>query len=371
MKVIPIQGFNINSNIEVVVRAFTHSEVCSLYGIVPKEPNTMENMYIDKIKFVNKENLYLYAESEDVENIINKFQGISMFAIVDSKTNIHHELYDLKVALSMIYIAYRMKEESDYFQKRVGTNNQSDFFKGFTPNGYFVKSGGIQSIYWDVKIGTKLIDENDFYASMPVYYLGEKPDSWRIPEYRYQDLRISGDIQEQVNEISLTIIKNNVMSGKLISAMHELYHTLPSENMDVTIILYATILETLLLSKKEVGQREKVSVRAACLLQHQGKFQAKRYISTWIYQFYDFRNKIIHEGKSYGELIQENQVMDTWGVPLIKHVIFNIIKQIILQDITTVDQIKDMVEINKKQDELISAFDYIKEDGLNLVYEED
>jgi hypothetical protein len=359
MKIIPIQGLKIDDIIIIPVRVYKLSEL--LKAFEGKEIEKQEDtVYIDKFTFVNRNNLSIIIKNEiEEDNILNKFKDTKTFVAIDIRPNKFTEFYDLRVSLSMIYIAYRMKLE-----------RKNEFFKQIlTTHGYFTENY-IISTRWDIKIGTKPIDENDFDGSLPVYYtMDDMPDSWKMIHRGREYLDINTDISNEIKKLYAGIIKRNEMAAKLRAALNLLYTTLNFNNLDVIIPIYATILETLLLNKNEDNQRRKVSVRSACLIKDNANYKAKEYIANWIYHFYEYRNSIVHDGKSYVELQIDESVTFDNTISLIQHIIFNIIKIIVTKEIDCIKDITDIVDINGKNDNLTNNFDYITK-KLIMYYEE-
>lgn len=362
MKVIPIQGMYIRKNINVVVQAFSEQMLFNMLEFKGNKKAEKNKCYIDEFTFVDKNNLMSKIKDiHEVNQILNKFEGTQTFAIINTRLNKYEEFYDLKVALSIIYIAQRWKIENKY-----------SFFRQLTvSHGYFTENG-IESTRWDVSIGEKAVDKNDYDLTIPVYYtIDDMEDSWRNIRYEYKYMRIEEDISDEINKISLCIVKQNKFSNKLRSALYLLFNTLKFENKDLVIIMYATILETLLLSENEDNQRKKVSVRAACLIKDLGKYEEKEYIANWVYYFYKYRNAIVHEGKSFIELQSDDEfIVFNHSLVLIQHLIFNLIKVFVETDINSIEDIRNIVVNNKKNDKLNNGFDYISE-KMNFNYEED
>lgn len=363
MKVIPIQGLNIKGNIGVVVQVFNERMLIQALGISELGNVNVDNKYyIDEFTFVDRSNLVSkIKDSKEVEKILIKFKETKTFAIINTRLNKYTEFYDLKVALSIIYIA-----------KRCRTESENDFLNILGVNyGYFTSSG-IKSTKWHVSIGEKNIDENDFDLTIPVYYtIDDMPESWSIPKHMNESMSVQEDISYEINKISLSIVKSNEISDKLRSSLYLLFNTLKFENIDLVIIMYSTILETLLLAKNEDNQRKKVSIRSACLIKNLGNYQEKEYIASWVYDFYKYRNSIVHDGKSFIELQQGDEfVVFNHSLTLIQHLIFNLIKIFVDMEINSIQHIKSIVENNKEIDKLNNAFDYISK-NITLNYEED
>lgn len=354
MKIIPIKGLSIKEPIICPVRAYKLSDFVTL------DDDHKDNNWIDKFIFVNRDMLPELIENKvDVKNALNKFKDIETFVIINIRENSLTEFYDLRVALSIIYISYRMKVE-----------RKKDFFNQVSVRFGYFDENYIKSTRWDVSIGTKSVDENDFAATIPVYYtIYDEPESWRKAIYESEFLNINTSISDEIDKISAGLIVRNDMSIKLRYVFNLLYSTLRFNNLDLIIPAYATILETLLLGENEDNQRKKVSVRSACLIGDGESYKAKEYISSWVYYFYKYRNAIVHNGKHYLELALEEPVIFDHTLSLIQHLIFNIIKIISNNNIENVKKIIGYVTKNGKEDNLTNNFDYINEQ-LRMYYEE-
>lgn len=361
MKIIPLEGLKIDQSTDVLVQAYSYKFLAEAFNWTLNE-DEKEEIYTDYIAFCRKDKLkYKKISARDIKNIFDKFPKAESFAIMNTRFNKYSEFYDLKVAISIMYLANRMKTETE-----------TDFFKQiYLRSGYHTKKG-VTLTNCHLSIGTKGVDENDYDLTIPVYYtMDEDIESWRTPTHYHNFLNISEDIKNEVDEISLAIIKPNKMSTKLRSALYLVFNTLKFDNIDLVVIMYSTILETLLLSDNEDTQRKKVSVRAACLISNSEKKERKEYIAYWVNYFYKYRNAIVHDGKSFINLQQGSEfVIFDHTLSLIQHLIFNIIKIIIKEDISDISDIKTIVKSNINIDGLENGFDYIGE-NMTLNYEED
>lgn len=355
MKIIPIQGLYIKEPLICPVRAYKLSDFTEV-----SDEKEQDKVYVDNFVFVNRGNLSIVVKNEiEVRNALTKFKDIETFAVISIRPNKLTEFYDLRVALSIIYIAFRMKVE-----------RRTEFFQQINLRYAYFDEDYITSTRWDVKIGTKSIDENDFDATIPVYYTtDDEPESWRNVIYDTKILRIDMCISDEIKKLYYGIIKRNEMSIKLRYVFNLLYSTLQFNNLDLVIPTYATILETLLLGENEDNQRKKVSVRSACLIKDGDCYKAKEYIANWVFYFYKYRNAIVHDGKNYLELSSEEIVVFDHAISLIQHLIFNIIKIIVNKNITCIKDIIEYVTDNGKTDCLENNFDYISE-NMTMYYEE-
>jgi len=361
-KIFPIQGLTLSTPITVPIRSYTNSDLVQLFGLPEKNLYNKEYVFIDEFTFVSHNQLDKYIQNKhDLDEINIKFPNIETFALIGQRGSQLYEIYDLKVALSIIYFANRLAIES-----------VKDFFKySLVSYGYYSESG-INSCYWDVKIGSIPITQNDFDGTIETLYLDDnEPESWKKPVYIKNNLIINADIQKYVNMLSIKLLGRDEMSLKLRSALKFIYDTFPYHNVDSNIITYSTVLETLLLKENESGtQRKQVSVRAACLIADKQNYEAKKYISNWIFYFYNYRNKIVHGGKSYLEFHAEEPVIFRHATSLITHIIFALIKEVLINNIKSISCIKEIVQINGTKDNLNNNFNYIQENDLQLYYEE-
>lgn len=109
----------------------------------------------------------------------------------------------------------------------------------------------------------------------------------------------------------MTIMKGKEEYLKLKSALYLYYDILDLKiNETMTTIIIATIFETLLLSDKESNQRKKVAVRAACLIADGQGHRRIQFIANRIYQFYGYRNALVHDGKNLLELDDGEVIVD-------------------------------------------------------------
>ena len=360
MKIVPVQGLILNEpeHLDVVIQAHTGEEIAMIMQVSIPNDSFKKKVFLDTVYFVKYSELRKFSPIE-YEKIIAQFPNTKTFALIECRYNKWAEIYYLKISLSIIYIAKRWKNEID-----------SDFFdQSRTMNAYFTRDG-LKSTIWDVTLGSRELDSNDFDLTIPCYYtIDDLPDTYRLPVHRYHTLKIDSSIQTEIEKMSTVLIKNSRISSKLKSALNLLYTTFSFSNLDLIIPTYGTILETLLLENNEENQRKKVAVRAACLIQDKQSIGKKRYISNWIYYFYKYRNMIVHDGKSHLHIRVEEEVIFNNAVNLIQHVIYSLIKIYADSNIENINQVKDIVNKNKSADGFSSAFEYIDE-KLCMYYEE-
>lgn len=73
--------------------------------------------------------------------------------------------------------------------------------------------------------------------------------------------------------------------------------------------------------------------------------------------FYEYRNAIVHDGKSYLDFVSENDFCNI--LSKMKNLIYCIIKYYVDNKIETINEVKEIVTNNMKQDKLENAFKYI------------
>lgn len=390
MRIFPIQGLLIKNReyISVPIPGYSIAELNNIFEI--RQGENLNHILAESIVFIDKKYLNKYIEESVYKKIINESPQVDTFALANNKWNKWSEIYYLKIALSIIYISNRMSLEDLNYQAHLDNHasiyanleedfkmqfinfiNQSHNFinKSEVMYGFFNKNV-IESTICDIKIGNSPFTNNDFDLTVLSYCtLDDEPEFITKLPYQNRTLIVTEDISANILKIFNVLKEGSKISRKLNSVFNLLYSTLPHQNMDMVITTYATILETLLLSDNEDKQRKKVSVRSACLVANETSYKMKSYIATLIYHFYEYRNAIIHDGKSHIQLRLEEDVVFNRVVSLTQHLIYSVIKEIILNNITEIRDIKLLVTNNCKADNLDNGFDYIS-DKIEIIYVE-
>lgn len=287
--------------------------------------------------------------------------------IYSSMANNSQEVYYIKICLAIIYFANRIVGEREP-EKALGRTIEKPFVSDCNLNGYWDKEGSINDNSWYIKLGQKGITYDDFESYITRAYGDDLDDSY---DKRYvfsrQSTYVDVDIclKETLTKLNRMILEDNDMCRRIKSVARLYYEVLsPHCNVNVSIIVLATILETLLLGEDENNQRKKVSVRTACIIYDGYDLEWKSYIADMVYYFYRFRNGIVHDGMNYldyPEITINNLIYNT------KHFIFYLIKKVYQGAITSQEDIIDIVNKNKKQDGIENAFDYISGNAGSLL----
>ncbi|ADZ84322.1 HEPN domain-containing protein [Cellulosilyticum lentocellum] len=368
MLIIPIQGIRIRYKgiIRIIVRAYTAKQMATILGIDINTTNGNDKeMYLEKIDFADKSKLKLAIDlrgedNKEADRVITKYRDCNTFALLDVHTNRYVDIFDLKVAISILYIANRWTEE-----------NTKSFFKQVMLIDAYHTNGGCRRTECAIKIGDRAFDENDFELTIPKYYtsIEDNYNSIVSPLSYLEDMSINENISDTVEKLFLRIILHDKVANSIRSALNLLYSNLTYTNLDTVIPTYATILETLLLGKNESNQRKKVAIRSACLIADSANIEKKRYIANWVYYFYELRNKIVHDGVSHVELRIEYGVIFEHTISFISHLVYNLIKLFVEEEISSLNSVKRIVKKNIKQDKLDNGFEYINENRI-MYYEE-
>ena len=378
MKIVPLTGIHLFDDLSVCTHIYTKDEIEKILGInntefrsenksklddlsfctyictedeiektlginnISKDNNKQKEYYVDKFIFCTKKTLINYIGENESEIVLKKFPGIESFAVFNPRVNAYTEFYDLKVALTEIYLAnrYKNREIETIFNRMMRIYH------------YFDKDDNLVPINCNIKIGTREMDNNDSDLTIPNHYTYDSYElSVRRPEFIKYDLKINNEIQDELIKKFQFIATDTVLSRKMRSVLRMLYNTLSLNDKESLIITYATILETLLLKSKEKDQRKEVSIRAACLLANGRKKEAKKVLASWIYYFYSYRHKIVHGGVSASELHRKDGVIFDNTITIIHNIIVDLI-EVIIEKKYTLNDIKNIVEENKEKDQI-------------------
>lgn len=344
--------------------------------------------------FIN-ENYELINEQE-----IKKCETVVVF---DSMGNNSIEVYYIKIFLSMIYFSYRIdieqKRKNQYFcelhseyaelidivQKGKMQVEEKCLFEDIKFQNYYKKYEGavtknwntrgfsngnyIEDLHWHIRLGKREMDNDDFESYLSRAYGYDLCDSY---DRRYvykptiQQIDITDNMRKIAKDINRLINDGSISGNKMKSAMRLYYEVLMIYcNMNLSIITLSTILETLLLGKDEDNQRKKVSVRAGCIVCDGLEKKWKTAIADEVYFFYNYRNAIVHDGKTYldFEEVELNNIVEN-----IKHIVFEIVKFYYDEKIKNAKKIKELVKKNISSDGLENGFDYISKNAGEVVH---
>lgn len=295
---------------------------------------------------------------------LNQFENdkYDLVIIYQSVRNNSKEINYIKCMLTSLYFANRIVNENVEFES-------SEVFENIIENMYRDKCGNYIQLKSPIKIGCQPADMNSFNESIMRLYGVDLDSEYEgytryLNLYNHRNSELSIDyndsLVDEIDKICKKLNDKSEYSKRMISTFRLYFDTIPEFDLEKNILNYATIFETLLLSDDEIDQRKKVSARGACLLCDGLSFNSKEYIAEIIYQFYSYRNKIVHKGYSYLDLGDE--IFVDKMLNCIKNIIYSLIKRIITKDIKNIEDIKSIVEENKKKDCLKSAFHYVKND---------
>lgn len=286
-------------------------------------------------------------------------------AIIRTCNNNTLEMQILKISITVLFFAERLKHSSKRIPKYPNTcyyiENYHDYFSNYLFDGYWTENG-IYSVSWYIGIGKHALHEDDFERWTTRIYGISLVDSYerraRIPQLDIPHIDLDNILIESIRSIMLKVNSDYEYGKKLRSAFRLYYEVLCNfKNPDYTVIIFCTIFETLLLKNDEDSQRKKVAVRAACITCDNLDFKYKRFVADQVYHFYKYRNAIIHDGK--GLLDFDNELLFNNTLFRIKHIVFCIIKCIVLHDIKKHNELMEIVKKNVQNDGLDQAYEYI------------
>lgn len=291
-----------------------------------------------------------------------EYNDCDLVIIYESIENNSEELNYIKCILTSVYFADRLTNEKIKFES-------SAIFNNLKENYYTDKSNQFSLLRAPIEIGPKPADKNYYNESISRLYginleREYKGHAMYLNSFNIRNSKLFVEyndyLEENISNIINKLNDNSEYSKRMMSAFRLLFDTIQEYDYEKNIISYGTIFETLLLSNDESNQRRKVAVRSACVLCEELNLKEREYIAEIVYQFYSYRNKIVHDGYSFLDLGNEFDVKDMLNC--IKHIIYFLIRKIVIKDIKEIKEIKEIVKSSMINDSLDNAFDYISED---------
>lgn len=387
-KFIPIQGIELTDSILVPLKI--------------KHIYNESHIYYDEIKFltykdytnfINNNEIYVINSSE-----ISECDSIAMYT---SQSHNTIEVFNIKLLVSALYFANRLTDTDGLKEKYIEdfiikhsllkkidkkihdklntlankeyNRNEDEFFKNYILQGYWVHDY-IKSDKWYVKLGNHKINRDDFDQ-----FITRGFSLMLCDEYDRQINFKPKIVKIDTNEVFLSYLsiiltkvnEEDEYSKKLKSVLKIYYNVLGIIDIDNLIVSYITILEALLLKKSEQrAQKNIVAARSACLVADNQCKNRKTFIADIIACLYSYRNQIVHEGKTFLELADESTL--TIIVNSTKHIIYLVIKYILIHDIKNVNEIKKIVKRNLENDNLETITEYItfiKGNPIKIIYD--
>ena len=313
-------------------------------------------------------------------------------AIVSSLCHNTLEVHELKWILSAIYISWRLslilQQEIEYVEREKSFNDskidekrieeaiinfkKDNFFRHCTHDFTLLEDGGVHHS-WYLALGNNPVSKDDFDRYLTRAFSFNITDEYNR-QFNFMPKKTKISVDKNFKNIAGELIgktfnTESKYSKKIQSALRLYFKLINLQDIDDSIITYATVLETLLLKEEESGeQRIKVSARCACLLAHMQERKRKSFVYDIVYQFYGYRNKLVHEGKSILEL--EDDYTTTLIFIYMRNIIAFIFKFIIEWDINSIDEIINVVEKNKLVDSIGSVSEYGSyTGGIPLLYQ--
>lgn len=358
MKYIPVNGLK-----------FTNSFALHWFGVNNRK--IVEFDFFTKKDFENLQiNLCNYSKYD-------KFDSIVRF---DSQCHNSYEVQAIKSLISLLHIVTRMQNTNkrlenylkDFSNIDFNINKEilimeydkkeSDYWKNENLyEAYFDNDNKIVSSAWNVNLGGNPVNRDCFERFSLRYFDDDCADEYNAqfrPLFNCHMLEVNQAMVEKYADI-FELIYSGKENYRKIQSVSYLYFDILNlyRNSNLAVMTIATIFETLLLKKNEDNQRKKVSVRAACIVADGMSIKRKNYIANGIYMFYEYRNAIVHDGKSYLDFVSENDFCNI--LSKMKNLIYCIIKYYVDNKIETINEVKEIVTNNMKQDKLENAFKYI------------
>lgn len=354
MKYIPINGLKFNISFKL-----------HWFGLNDK--SVVEFNFITKDYF-EKNHGYLCNYSKD-----DQFDSLVGYI---SQYHNAYEIQSVKSMISLLHIVDRMQNTNlrlKKFSKRnrdmasrtiekIFNISESDYWKNENIyEGYFNNDDKITSTCWNINLGGSPVNRDYFERFSLRYFDDDCIDEYEVqynPSFICKKLDVNQAMVEKYEDI-FELIYSGKETYRKIQAVSYLYFDILNlyRNSNLSVMTMATILETLLLKKNESNQRKKASVRAACIVADNMAVKRKNYVANGVYVFYEYRNGIVHDGKSYMAFTSEYAFDNLMSK--IKNLIFCIIRFYIDNKIETIDELKQIVQKNVTKDHLNNAFDYI------------
>lgn len=369
-KCVPIHGITLNRGIDV--------------------PILIEDIrYVEK--FSNRILMYGYNEYlKEASKFINNanIKECDLIAIFTTQSHNTMEIQNIKIILSAIYFADRMANTSklkenfinrfrEYFCPdkidKLYEHREAEYFSNYHIWGYFDNEDEIRPLYWYISLGNNKVTNDNFDKFLTRGFSYELVDEYyRQADFNKYKYTVNVDINKTFNEKMEAIVKRLNMddeySKKIKSALRLYYNVLYESDVENSILIYASILETLLLKRSESkGQKHRVANRCACIVANSMSKERKEFIANHVAYFYGYRNAIIHEGKSHLEI--DNEVILSDILCSIRHLIYFIIKYVVEHNIQKVSEIQNLVKRNLEEDgidEKIGYITYIKGDNSKI-----
>lgn len=318
-------------------------------------------IYFEKVIFVNRGYIsniaqgvqckYNLIEIEEAKELLKIFGKTKTFAIVFEHEDPNIDIYHLRIAISLLYIAHFLYCKDTGFKKNIWELGTIVF--GEDDKCYE---------YADAKVGTQEINSNDFDLKIPcLYSFSSETPSYKMDKSVLKcDMLIQADIEIYIQKL-IPLVLNHKISQNVKSALNIFYYILPQNNLDVSIMYLANALEALLIRKNENGNiKKKISVRTACLVSgHTACLKDINYIADWIKYFYELRCKIVHEGYTSINSDIEDKISIQTSLRLAKYSIPYILESFIDNDIQTSKDIIKFMENTGKIYGAKSSFDFI------------
>lgn len=381
-KYIPVNGLKINIDLSIPIVI---------------EERIINEKFLNVLRIQSYEN-YLKSSSK----LINKYDIEPCDSIISYSSQRHNtmEVMNVKILISALYFAKRMLSESKIEENYIRENmkwyksieiarkyfmkEDNQFFKNYAIHGYFDEDGHIEDTYWYITLGNKRLTKDDFDRSLSRGYSNGLWDEYnRQINRKFPTIFLKID-DGFINKLKMIIDRVNdedEYSKKIRSALRLYYNVLYEDDIEQSILTYTTILETLLLRKQESkGQKNKVANRAACIVGYGAKREQKNFIANVMSYFYSYRNKIVHEGKSFLELDDDEVIFNNF-IKYVRHIIFYVFKYIVENNITSISQIRELAVNELIEDKIIKSKDeetngyitYSKDsnDKIPLIYQEE
>jgi len=353
MRVYPLTGINITKPYNIL---FKIDRMPDGYGIP------------DYVTICPVESLESELKSDHHAIIIkSQYPNTKTYAITTSHLKSIGDVYNIRIALSIIYTAhilYMSRDRRDVEQQiytinpfycdcRIGTQhyNENDFsfnvpYYDLDPDDHYSQ----KSTYIESDLIIEELDEEYSFKSL-------SDDSFKIIEENIKKKQAPfGTFKESLQAVNSLIDTKHPLRDKFMAAFNFMYYTIPHTDLTLTTIIYSSILETLLLKNRENSKKVSVAFRTACLVEFFSPIEDKQSLATIIAKMYELRSNVVHNGEFVFEIDNNNLFLFN----SIRSAIILLIKRFITLNINSHEDIQAIVKGNLIQDGLNTGTQYLK-----------
>ena len=237
-------------------------------------------------KYINSIRLISYDEYlKECSNIINKedIKQCDSVAVFETQSNNSMEVENLKILISALYFSYRIYNTSrlkdnfifnemkfygdlssgeinrDVLLKKIEEryiNKENEYFLNYNIQGYHNNQDDINSLYWYVSLGNNIITKDNFDRFLTRGFSVELDDEYKRQSqfHNYENivnLDVNQGFIDKIKIIEKRLNQTDEYSKKIKSTLRLYYNLLYENDIEQSILICASILETLLLKTND------------------------------------------------------------------------------------------------------------------------